>query len=44
MPILDMIFCTPLPRALIRLCTACSVVIPVRSPERTSSSADSIAR
>ncbi len=44
MPILDMIFSTPLPSALIRFLTACSGVIPVIIPLRTRSSAVSIAR
>jgi len=44
MPILDMIFWTPLPSALIRFATACSAVTPETSPVRTSSSADSMAR
>ena len=44
MPILDMIFSTPLPRPLIRFCTAWASVTPGRWPLRTSSSQLSIAR
>ena len=44
MPILDMIFSTPLPSPLMRFFTAFSAVIPVIMPLRTSSSAVSIAR
>ena len=43
-PILLMTFSTPLPRALTRLRTAFSGVIPVMTPRRAMSSTDSIAR
>ena len=43
-PILDMIFSSPLPSALITLAEAFGVVIPSSAPPRTMSSADSIAR
>ena len=43
-PILDMIFSSPLPSALIRLAAACRVVIPSSAPLRTRSSTDSMAR
>jgi hypothetical protein len=44
MPILDITFSTPLPKLLIKFLTAFSGVIPVITPCRTKSSADSIAR
>ena len=44
MPIFDMIFSTPLPSALITLCTASSGVTPVMTPARTRSSQVSMAR
>ncbi len=44
MPILDMIFSTPLPRPLMRFRVAFSGVTPVSMPLRTRSSQDSIAR
>ncbi len=44
MPILLMTLSTPLPRALMRFATAFSGAIPVRTPERTRSSALSMAR
>ena len=43
-PIFDITFRTPLPSDLIKLATAFSGVIPVITPWRTKSSADSIAR
>ncbi|SIN16205.1 Uncharacterised protein [Mycobacteroides abscessus subsp. abscessus] len=44
MPILDMIFCSPLPRAVMRLRTACCGLTSVSSPVRTRCSTDSMAR
>ena len=44
MPILDMIFSTPLPSALMRFLTAFSGVMPVSMPLSTSCSAVSMAR
>ena len=43
-PIFDMIFSTPLPSALMTLCTASSGVTPVMMPARTRSSQVSMAR
>ena len=43
-PIFDITFRTPLPRDLIKFATAFSGVMPVITPWRTKSSADSIAR
>ena len=43
-PILDMIFSTPLPRALIRLASAAAALSPSSTPRRTRSAAVSMAR